>query len=58
LLQYWHTKEPSLLWASDCRCWWYGKELLHGILWVPTDQNVLKICMLHRNIFPLTGNSK
>jgi len=21
LLQYLHTKEPSLLWASDCRCW-------------------------------------
>ena len=35
LLQYLHTNEPSLLWASDCRCWRFGKQLLHGILWVP-----------------------
>ena len=35
LLQYLHTNKPSLLRASDCRCWWFGKELLHGILWVP-----------------------
>ena len=32
LLQYLQTKEPSLLRASDWRCWWFSKELLHGIL--------------------------
>jgi len=31
LLQYLHTKEPSLLQASDCRSWWFVTELLHGI---------------------------
>jgi hypothetical protein len=34
LLQNLHTKEPSLLWASDHRCWWCGKELLLGIFCV------------------------
>ena len=34
LLQYLHTKEPSLLQASDCRCWYFSKEPLHGILLV------------------------
>ena len=31
LFQCLHTKKSSLLWASDCRCWWCGKELLLGI---------------------------
>jgi len=35
LLQYLHTKELSLLRAAECRFWCVGKELLHGILWVP-----------------------
>jgi len=30
-MQYLHTKEPSRLQASDCRCWWFVTELLHGI---------------------------
>jgi len=34
VLQYLHTKEPSLLQASDCRCWYFSKEPLHGILLV------------------------
>ena len=31
LLQYLHTKETSVLQASDCRCWWCVTEQLHGI---------------------------
>jgi hypothetical protein len=34
LLQYLHTKEPSMLRASHCRYRCVGKELLHGILWL------------------------
>ena len=39
LLQYLHTKEPSLLRASDWRWWWFSKELLYGILSIHSVQH-------------------
>jgi hypothetical protein len=53
LLQYLHMKEPSLLRASDCKCWYFSKHFIGSM-----DQNVLNIRMVYRNILPLVGNGK